>query len=333
MKGRVLQVSGDAVWVAQGRALLVSLDAGQSWARRGMLPAHRSRDWFTGTRLGRRLCRVGFHHLVPTSDDAAVIVAHDGLYELLPGDPTVRRVASLVGSRPLALCGSDGNVVYGEYRQNADRTPVRVFMAGMSSAGKWSAVWEFKSVRHIHGVFSDPFTRAYWVTTGDSDSESAIWMTRDGFKTLEQVAGGSQKCRAVQLLFTEDYVYFGTDSPDDRNYIRRLSRSNGRVEDIAEVSGPIFYGCTVGGHLFFSTVVEPSEVNRRRFADVWGSADGWNWHTVASYRKDVWPMRLFQYGQVLFPSGPGDGANLWLTPMGTESDQRVMKLPVAGMFG
>ena len=37
--------------------------------------------------------------------------------------------------------------------------------------------------------------------------------------------------------------------------------------------------------------------------------------------EDIWPMKLFQYGQVLFPTGSNDGPFLWLTPQGTERDQ------------
>ncbi|MDN5849337.1 MAG: hypothetical protein L0H63_06800, partial [Nitrococcus sp.] len=98
------------------------------------------------------------------------------------------------------------------------------------------------------------------------------------------------------------------------------------------VGGPVFYGCKVGQHLFFSTVVEQSAVNRSRWAEVWGSAQGGSWRLVRRYRKDLWPLKYFQYGQVLFPSGPGDDKHLWCTPMATKQDQQTLKLRLEGLF-
>ena len=39
-------------------------------------------------------------------------------------------------------------------------------------------------------------------------------------------------------------------------------------------------------------------------------------------------MKYFQYGQVMFPSGPGDNKNLWCTPFATQYDQITLKYPV-----
>jgi len=102
----------------------------------------------------------------------------------------------------------------------------------------------------------------------------------------------------------------------------RMDRRSGAVRAVQAVEGPVFYGGQTGEIRAFGTVVEPSEVNRSREAVVWLSKDGGDsWHRGMAFRKDWLPMRLFQYGQVLFPAGPGDGDALWLTPFATQGDQ------------
>lgn len=325
MKGRLLYVDSQLMWLACGRELLYSQDGGTNWQFRARLPVSRLREWLVSLRLGRRLGRVGFHHFVPTGKDAALIVAHQHVFELVPGQQALERIGPLVGSRPLVVCQSGGVVYYGEYRSNPERTPIHVF-ARSKSDEQWRVAWTFEQVRHVHGVFADPYTGALWVTTGDTDNESALWLTDDAFNTLERIVGGSQRYRAVRLLFTAEYVYFASDAPDEQNFIYRLHRKSLETEKLQAVAGPVFYGCKMGEWLFFSTVVEPSQVNTSQYAEVWGSRDGTTWQRVARHKKDWLSMKYFQYGQVLFPAGPGGGHNLWYTPMATTNDQKTLRI-------
>ncbi|MDX2464215.1 MAG: hypothetical protein QNK31_06865, partial [Porticoccus sp.] len=74
---------------------------------------------------------------------------------------------------------------------------------------------------------------------------------------------------------------------------------------------------------------EPSKVNKSKNVVVWASNDkGENWKPIISFQKDIWPMKLFQYGQVRFPAGDNLGPYLWLTPQGTNSDQISMRIRV-----
>lgn len=50
-------------------------------------------------------------------------------------------------------------------------------------------------------------------------------------------------------------------------------------------------------------MIEPSDVNRTRHATVVGSTGGTEWQQIASWEKDFWPMRLFQFGNVFLPDG------------------------------
>jgi len=132
--------------------------------------------------------------------------------------------------------------------------------------------------------------------------------------------------RAVTLVFTEKYIYFGSDAPDQKNFIFRFKRGDSKAEKLTEVGGPIFYGCSLENQLYFSTVCEPSKVNRTDAVELWHSSNGDEWKKVLEIKKDLWSMKYFQYGQLMFPDGPGDSEHLWFSTLGTQYDQNILKL-------
>lgn len=238
------------------------------------------------------------------------------------------------GSRPLFICeNQDGNLLWGEYFKNQKRGEVEVYVSS-DQAWSWQVVYRFRknSIRHVHGVFYDPYDDRIWVTTGDEDHESAIWVTDDRFKTLEKVIGSNQQSRALQLLFTNDYVYFGTDTPFETNHIYRLDKSSGRIEKLASVDTSVYWGCKVGDALFFSTALEPSTVNVCKFVSIWGSLDGKRWRKVAKYKKDFWPKKSCEIGQIYLPQGNNTTGYLFYTPVATKSDQTLQRIRVADLF-
>ena len=55
--------------------------------------------------------------------------------------------------------------------------------------------------------------------------------------------------------------------------------------------------------MFFSTMVEPSEVNESKEIRLYSSEAGEQWNVLASWQKDRWPMKFFQYGNAFLPDG------------------------------
>ena len=331
INGRVLYVDGHEIWLAVNQKLLKSNDAGSTWELRAVLPLRGFREQLTLSRLGRRLTRSGYHHFIKTGADSGVIIAHQHVFQLREGDRALHRVASLNGSRPLSVCLSGDRIYYGEYRQNSERSQTHIWASDLEGR-YWQPVWCFNNIRHVHGIFYDPYTSYIWVTTGDTDQESAIWVTKDQFCTLDYVTGGSQQHRVVQLLFTQDSIYFGSDAPEEKNIIYRMIRDSNKIEVLCSVSGPVFYGTKVGHNLFFSTAVEPSTLNTGSYTEIWGSANGENWKRLKCYKKDNWSIKYFQNGQILFPAGPGDSKNLIFTPIATEHDLKTFIEPIRGLL-
>ena len=303
-----------------------SADGGRTWAPFARLPLTAAQRVKSLGRLQRRLWRAAVHQVVPLSDGALVVFGYRTIYRIDSSGRCVGR-SPLVGSRPLCVCLDHDVVYYGEYRANRERSPVHVW-ASRDAGATWTPVHRFRDARHVHGVFADSHDDALWITTGDRDSEAGIWRARDRFGTVEKIAGGSQQTRVVQLVFTPTHVYFGSDAPSESNYLYRLRRADGAIERLQPVDGPVYYGCTAGGRLFFSTTCEPRARPEARDVTVWSSVDGERWERFAVFRKDRWPARIFQHGHVLLPAGPGaahaDG--IWLTPVATRGDQHSLKL-------
>ena len=235
------------------------------------------------------------------------------------------------GSRPLFVCENrNGDLLWGEYFSNPNRDKVNIYVS-RDFGNSWQVIYSFEknTIRHVHGVFCDPYDDRIWLTTGDEDHESAIWVTDDRFENLDKVISGRQQSRAIQLLFTKDHIYFGTDTPFETNHIYRLRKGTAEIEELTSVESSVYWGCKVGDDLFFSTAVEPSSVNLCNYASIWGSRDGRNWGQVARFKKDFWPSKYFQIGQIYFPGGNNSTGHLFYIPIATEGDQTIQRVNVA----
>ena len=322
-RGRLLYVHGSDMVLAKGRTLYRSHDGGESWEKHRLQLPLSFFDWMvSATHVTARLGRRGFHHY--GQDEGRVILCSDSMIHVASA-AGIESSAPIVGSRPMSICAAASQIVYGEYRSNPERSPVSVWRYHNRL---WQPAWTFENVRHIHGVFFDAYSDAFWVTTGDADHESALWRTSDEFRTLERVVGGTQQQRVVGLVFTKKNIYFGSDSPIEQNYLYRMDRASLKTQQLCEVGGPVFYGCKVGDRIIFSTAVEPSAVNNERRAELWISGNEENFSQLSSFQKDALPMKLFQYGQVMFPSGPGDDENLYAYLFGVERSNRTLRIPL-----
>lgn len=328
---RVLSIHEDILYIEMDGHIAYSTDCGNTWVNVVRLP----RAVSGYGRLHRRLCRLGVHTCAVMPEGSLVFVAHKGIWCYDAATKSLAEVFRIRrGSRPLVLCHTVENRLYfGEYFNNPGRAPVHVYASTYPSLD-FQPIFTFPAgtIRHVHGVFQDPFTNALWVTTGDIEKEAAIWRSDDQFATLRPMLIGRQQHRGVSLLFTADHVYFGSDTPCEQNYLCRFDRATGIVERLVAVQGSVFYGCKVGETLVFATAVEPSRINKTSQAFIWASRDGFRWHCIRGYHKDFWPPKLFQYGQILFPVGVNTSKHLWHTPLGTQFDQTIQRMDLEYLY-
>lgn len=74
--------------------------------------------------------------------------------------------------------GADGWSYFGEYSRNPEGLPVRIWKVD-PECSRLVLAYEFpsKSIRHVHGVFQDPFDPLpIWVTVGDAEEECGVTM-------------------------------------------------------------------------------------------------------------------------------------------------------------
>ncbi len=328
MRGRIHYLTRNALYASYKNHILISYDRGATWQKNFSFKLPLLSKLKSTHEILRRLFRMHIHHLIEVTDSVVLAVAFGGIYSINIKRHAIRSKFPIPGSRPLVVCKTkDGALYFGQYKNNKTRKPIHIF-ASFDNGLTWQSIYTFKNVRHVHGVFEDPYSGDLWVTTGDLDHESAIWISKDRFKTMKKIFQGSQQVRAVTLLFTKDHVYFGSDSPVEENHIYRFNRTDKTIQKMQKVEGPILWGCIVRERPFFSTCAEPSEINDHRHSFIWGSKNGCEWKRIICYKKDCFPSKLFQYGQIFFPAGTNSSATLWYTPFATQDHLTIHRFSI-----
>lgn len=150
----------------------------------------------------------------------------------------------------------DSTIYFGEYFQNEAKSEVKVYRSAHELKA-WDIVYEFKpgQIRHIHAIQQDPYTERLWICTGDSNDESMLAWTDNAFETINSIGQGSQLWRICQLVFTEESVYWGTDTGnDDVVGIYRWDKQTKEIHKLQKVDGAVFYGTRLAnGTIVMST--------------------------------------------------------------------------------
>jgi hypothetical protein len=331
---RALAWSGDALYASRGyelfRARIQDPIRDINWQSVAKFSPGWKRQITSANRLSSRLFRDGFHVLA-VLPGGGFVAAIPGSILTLGADATeFRRTHAITrGTRPLHITAVPGGAIFwGEYFDNPSRDEVHIY--GSTDFGAtWNVAYTFPkgAIRHVHNIVHDPFVNCLWVLTGDNSDECRILRATCDFKDVQPVLQGRQQARAVAAIPTEDGLYFSSDTPLESNFIYRLDR-DGKLSQLAAISSSSIYGCRAGNHLFFSTMVEPSEVNRDRSVRIYGArlARADEWQPLLSWEKDRWPMNFFQYGNALLPDGNNATQYLAVTTIAVDSDDMVMSL-------
>jgi hypothetical protein len=328
---RALAWSADRLYASRGYELLRSTVQDPSHLTWEPVVAFRP-DWrrrlSVVNGLSARLFRDGFHALaiLPTG---GLVAAVPGAIVTLPPNENEFRTTHLItrGTRPLHITAVPGGAVFwGEYFDNASRDEVHIYASGDGGA-TWSVAYTFPkgAIRHIHNLVHDPWANCLWVLTGDYADECRILRASCDFKDVEVVLQGNQQARAVALVPMEDGLYFSSDTPLEANFVYRLDRA-GTLTRLAPLSSSSIYGCRVENRVFFSTMVEPSDVNRDRNVRIYAGGNAEDWRPLLAWRKDRWPMGLFQYGNAFLPDGDNTTKFLAVTTIAIQGDDMVTSL-------
>lgn len=304
----VHQVDGDELWVSSEYTVCRSDDSGESFQKVVDLPVFFLWDLAGRCRLTSRGLRLGVRSLRKLNSGTVLAVADRKIFRF-SGErlDTVHQFRRGIGPLREGWCQDDGGNIYlGEYFLNRKREPVTL-LKSENDGKSWRIIHTFSDIRHIHCVQYDPFAGRVWVGTGDADSESRLLFSPDRGATWTNIGSGDQRFRAVSLLFTSDYVYWGTDAPSRQNHIYRYSRQSGVVTAVVEIGGPVHYSAISGnGLLVFATTAEGKSEGRSgawdNKAHLWASDNGTDWQDIAGWGKDGLPY-ILGYGRILFAHG------------------------------
>lgn len=322
------------LWATSHRRIFVRQHA--TWLPVAQFPFHAPRDLFGFSRPSARVFR---------ADKCNIYV------NLLGNILGIRagwayRVKQNLAPQPLfqiqgdcvlhgSLCEDDaGNIYFGEYFMNPMRDAVRIWRVS-PDLERWAVAYEFapKSIRHIHGVYRDPYdARAFWVAVGDFRGECFLMRTRDAFRTLERFGDGEQIWRAVKLFFTAEHVCWLTDSNLERNHVCRMHRRSGKLEIGMHIANSGWYGttCREGLHVAFTTVEKGPGI-MSNMSEVLVSRDAFHWETLHAFKKDWYrPLQLFKYGVISCPSGMMSQHELYISGEGLVGlDGKSMRVDIS----
>ncbi|MGA9977374.1 MAG: hypothetical protein WBQ08_01865 [Candidatus Sulfotelmatobacter sp.] len=275
-------------------------------------------------RFSSRLFRDGFHALATLPSGGMVGAVAGAIVTLRPGENEFRTTHAIArGTRPLHIASvPSGTVYWGEYFDNASRDEVHIY-ASTDGGITWNVAYTFPkgAIRHVHNIVYDAMGDCLWILTGDYGDECRILRASCDFSQVDVMLQGNQQARAVALVPAEGGLYFASDTPLETNFIYHMSRQGG-LRKLAGVTSSSIYGCRVRNSIFFSTMVEPSDVNADDHVRIYGSRDGESWPALLAWRKDLWPMSFFQYGNAFFPDGENNSDYLVVTTAAVEADDQ-----------
>ena len=302
-----IEADGTA-WGSTGRTILRRETNGQ-WVRTAQFPFIPPRDFFGLSRLSARVSRADKCNVFVNSNGYTLAIRAGSVY-VIGEDNSLERRFGIQGDCVLhgGICeDTAGWTYFGEYFQNIQRGPVRIWRMS-PKLDRHEVAYEFPAgrIRHIHGVFRDPFDeQTLWATVGDYANECYLVRTHDRYTTAEWFGDGTQIWRAVTLFFTPDHVCWLTDSHLDQNYACRMDRRSGELEKGQRVACSGWYGLTTTDGLYVGfTTVERGPGIQSNLSSILVSNDGFHWTEAGSFRKDGWrPMRLFKNGVISCPTG------------------------------
>lgn len=324
---RIVRVDANGVLASRGLSIYRWTHEQARWERIYQPVAASATRFLNVVRLWRRFYRSDIVSLCESVDGGVVCIGRKVILRASCGSHELQ-VAFRVkrGTRPLGIAAMDGMLYWGEYFGNSDRQEVTVY-GSQDSGLSWYGAYVFPagSIRHIHRILADEERRRIWVLTGDLDNEAKVLWTDDHFATVHTASDGSQLSRAVMAVPLPGGLLWGTDMPDARNHIR-LWLDDGGMRVLHELEGPCFYAVRAGEFILLSTDVEPSQVNVSGYSTLLVArvAHLNDWRVLMRVKKDRMPMRLFQFGNIILPDGPGDSQYAWASGCALEGSDGVV---------
>lgn len=195
----------------------------------------------------------------------------------------------------------EGRIVIGEYGNIGKSKSVGALVSLDGGATwKYRSLFEQGLVKNILAIRYDAHDQHYWVFTGDSDSESGIYLFDRDFK-LQKTVGTGLAFRAISSFHLADKVVWLTNNPFGTSTVRVYDRSSGTTSTGQSLPGPVWYSAQLGADVYCCTAAEDVSGAAGDHVYVLHSRDYLQWDVLHQFKKDRMNKRLFLYGLGTFP--------------------------------
>lgn len=296
--------------------------------RVAVIDAPRWKALASHSRLAQRLLRFMVTNVAPlpggdllVAFDRTVGLVRQGHFAPAAG---LRRPCRVL--RSACAVSPEGLAYFGEYLANDDRGAIHLYEY-TPAENRAAVVHTFAagSIKHVHGVYHDPYSDAMFCLTGDRDAECRVLRSTDRCRTFETVGAGDESWRAVSLLFAAGSVTYGSDAEYRSNHLYRVDRATLARRSIGEVGGTVFYSKAIGDDLFFATTAENAPSQTDNVAALWHVGADERCRQLVSFAKDRWHPTWFQFGMLQFAGGVSDTEACFHT-VGVDGDNRVYRI-------
>lgn len=244
-------------------------------------------------------------------------------------------------SEVINFCSTKDGVYWGDYGRNDQLNAVTVYSLGTDKQVKPIYTFEVGKVRHIHNIVEDG--DGFLLFVGDNEEKAGIYRVNKDWTEVKPWKVGQQKYRAVVGWPYQGGELYATDSVETENHIRYIS-ADGEEMELHALNGSCIYGCETKDYYLFSTTVEPHEgggklsllfeklgggIKSRDVTIMAVNKSDLSIRQVAEYRKDGWPMKLFQYGRCIFAGGQQNTNTVWCSPVACKHfDGKSIKIEI-----
>ena len=289
---------------SRGYSIFKSKDLGKTWIFSGAVPVPEQKKVLSKFRFISRALRIGIHQIKQIHNDNVIICCDNDFFLSDKGLSSFERIelnSHFFQILDNNICVTPDFTYFGEYFRNKERNPVHIFRT--KNGEKWDKIFSFpqKSIKHIHLLQFDPFSQKIWFSTGDLDSECLLGYSDLDFSQIEIIGRDHQDWRCLELLFTSEKIFWGTDNPDGQNWLMSIDRNSGMVQKLAKFSGPIYNLKQFSKNYMILTATEGGSGELDYRAHIWFTSDleKGPWKDYRSYQKDWMPFK-FGFGRLFF---------------------------------
>ena len=329
VRGRLLYISGNQGLLFKHLALYsINMESGEQ-TRIASLPVKGFKGLLGRWQLANRLLRLEPRCAGKLSDDRYVIGLKGKLWVV---DTNKGILSELKWQRSgyglISFCEKDGSLYWGDYGTNPNHEEINIYR--LDKDLNISTVYSFpkNSIRHIHGIIKEDDN--FIVMAGDNEPLAGIYRANSDWTEVEPWKTGEQKYRAVVGFPYNGGLLYATDSVETENHLR-LIEPNGTERILTAINGSCIYGTETKDYYLFSTTVESHEgggLRKLLSNELGGGIKSKDVHIIAvskkdltvrvvkKYKKDIWPMKLFQYGRAPFAGGQVEAVDgVWCYPI------------------